>query len=33
MIDELAKGDRADVVAADQSQAGQALGSVERRLR
>jgi len=33
VIDELAKGDRADVVAADQAQAGRALGSVERRLR
>ena len=33
VIDELAEGDGADVVAADQSQAGQALGGIERRLR
>ena len=33
MVDELAEGDRPDVVAADQSQAGQPLGGVERRLR
>ena len=33
MVDELAKGDGADVVAADQAQARQALCRVERRLR
>ena len=33
MIDELAERDRADVVAADQAQARQALRGVERRLR
>ncbi len=33
VVDELAKGHRADVVAADQAQAGKPLGVVERRLR
>ena len=33
VVDELAEGDGPDVVAADQSEAGQPLGGIERRLR